>query len=341
VSGKRRPIRPAEVAVDEHARQMFIGGLGGSLESPRPIDPDYFPSANFLGSDVAILFKTDEFTLTSSTQYITLTFIPMNYSEHVYLHNSSAGGTYKEEVVQGWTREQNTKNILITSALGAQAGDVVVVSYAYKANQPYPEPVDPFFSAYVETSSPNQGSSLTVDMSGTGIEAGDTLLLFTNPDGPPTFNINVEELYNTGDEEGYIHWCVADGNEALITASWEVFSMWHCFMVVALRGAYPLPFATQPECFAAVSGDEYQIDTSAVANGDWFMSFNFTFISGFVSGAGSIKGDDMVDRAFTSQAYASIDTELSHATSDAPYQYASGNGSIGSMCQGVIPLQLI
>lgn len=137
MAGRRRPTRPPEVSVDEHARQTFIGGLGGALESPRPISPDYFPETNFLGGgSAAILFKTDEFTLTSASQTITLTYIPMDHSEHVYLHHTGVGGVYKEEVVQGWTRAEGTKTISITAPLGAQAGDVVVVSYAYYANQP-------------------------------------------------------------------------------------------------------------------------------------------------------------------------------------------------------------
>jgi len=177
LSGKRRPVRPPEVAVDEHARQMFIGGLGGSLESPRPINPDHFPEANFLGNgSAAILFKTDEFTLTSAAQTITLTYIPMLHSEHVYLHNSAVGGVYKEEVTQGWTRAEGTKTISITAPLGAQTGDVVVVSYAYYANQPIPTiPCSEALPAEILARSPlaywrldEASGSVLVDSSGNG-----------------------------------------------------------------------------------------------------------------------------------------------------------------------------
>jgi hypothetical protein len=119
---------------------MVPGTLGGRVSSAAPIVDDDV-AATIGGeagvSDLAtgVVFAYDKETLAADgAQTYTLTYLPVENSEHVYLR-----GVEQEEGVD-WTRDGETISLL--SAMDPRTGDVFEVRYAYRFGAPV-TPIEP------------------------------------------------------------------------------------------------------------------------------------------------------------------------------------------------------
>lgn len=121
-------------------QSMSPGALTGRLASAQPVNKlPGAPDALFGfdggsgGASAAVLSPYwDEFTLASNgAQDVTLSFVPVEMSEHVYLRGVEQGvsGTF-------WTRDSLT--LSLTSAADARTGDTLTVKYLMREEQSDP-----------------------------------------------------------------------------------------------------------------------------------------------------------------------------------------------------------
>lgn len=111
--------------VERELRTMTRGGFKGALNAqpvPRRRDPMRVAQVGSVGGGES-LFRRDRFVLAAATGTHTLTHVPLADSEHVYLN-----GVQQDEGTD-WTRAGQTLSVL--AAMGAVAGDVLDVRYAY------------------------------------------------------------------------------------------------------------------------------------------------------------------------------------------------------------------
>lgn len=145
-SRKPRPERPFEIKMAEHAREGFLGGVGGALASPSPVPSPLMKKRTLQATaPPAMLFYQDSFPVGGSSYK--LTFIPIKFSEHAYLKKPSGEHVYQKQG-ETWDRADDSKNVTVTGTMAAMVGDVLVFEYAYYANQPVETAEDVWFHAY-------------------------------------------------------------------------------------------------------------------------------------------------------------------------------------------------
>jgi hypothetical protein len=131
--GRRYPRRSQQEAQSSHARSVFAGGLDGASSTPYPVGLKQDQSGA-KGKCAEVLFFNEEFSANGDAQSVTLIFLPLPYSEHVYLWRGGQG-TYQSQDIT-WTRDTGSRTINVLSSMKAQAGDSIVVEYAYYAQIP-------------------------------------------------------------------------------------------------------------------------------------------------------------------------------------------------------------
>jgi len=139
MTGRRRPTRPDVVSSATNLRNAFGGAVGGALATPSPINGRVDKSTVGLSSEPAIGYKHDVFPVTAAgAKSCTLTFIPIDEIEHVYLLHDVGDGIHQRHDLR-WTRATDSKVVVVNASADLQPGDTVVVEYAYYMNQPYTE----------------------------------------------------------------------------------------------------------------------------------------------------------------------------------------------------------
>lgn len=135
----RKPPRERD---SEYARQqirrqiksMSPGALGGRLASVRPTlhtgsptEPAMYGGSSEAASS-AVEFAHDAFTLASATPTVTLTYLPLDDSAHVYLNGL--------EQLEGTDYTLDQQSLEVLAAMDAEAGDLLDVRYAYQVDVP-------------------------------------------------------------------------------------------------------------------------------------------------------------------------------------------------------------
>lgn len=157
MAGRRRPSRPTEIALAEHAREGFLGGVGGTLDTPRPV-AKCDAAADSVIRGKTVLFYTEEWEITAETPgnwFFTLTYYPLVPSEHVYIHTAADGtdGRYLDTTPgYGLIMVYGSSAQIVYDPVGywsgyptvnevnPRVGDFIVVSYAYDPARPYVQP---------------------------------------------------------------------------------------------------------------------------------------------------------------------------------------------------------
>jgi hypothetical protein len=126
--GRRYSPRSEQEKKFTHVQSVFPGGLNGASMSPYPVGRKS-PQDASSGGCPQTLFFNEEFAVSGGAQTVSLTFLPLPQSEHVYLCRGLYG-TYQREKI-AWTREGGSRTVNVLTAMGAQAGDTIVVEYAH------------------------------------------------------------------------------------------------------------------------------------------------------------------------------------------------------------------
>lgn len=129
---RRRPARVWAERLAGSLESMVPGTVGGRVSNAGRVPAaSSAVSRGVAGSGVPasdVAFQLDTFTAAGGAEDLTLTFLPMAESEHVYLN-----GVFQDEGTV-WTRDGVTLSLL--SGMGAVAGDLVEVRYAYDIGAP-------------------------------------------------------------------------------------------------------------------------------------------------------------------------------------------------------------
>lgn len=127
--GRRYPRRSQGESQSSHVRSAFPGGLDGASLIPAPVGGEGWQSGA-RGGCPEVLFYNDEFPAAGGAQTVVLTYLPISYSEHVYLCRGGGGGLYQREELT-WVRDAGSRTITVLVGMDARPGDVIVVEYAY------------------------------------------------------------------------------------------------------------------------------------------------------------------------------------------------------------------
>lgn len=135
MSSRRPPSqRNAEYAVQRHGRQlqsMSPGTAGGRLASAAPIrvtsDALATVAPGLDGNDSAVLFAYDTFALTGAAPTLTLSYVPVAGSLHVYLNGL--------EQLEGTDYSLNGLTLTVLAAMNTGTGDTLDARYAFTSGQ--------------------------------------------------------------------------------------------------------------------------------------------------------------------------------------------------------------
>lgn len=147
---RRVPRRPPEVAAVEHMRESFAGATRGRSSVPLPVSRDSKLLARMRNGSAnplnVVRAYQDEFVLSGGEETVELTYLPLTYSEHVYLN-----GVYQREGADyDWTRQSGTRTVTVKAAMDARDDDVLIVEYLYYVGAPViPGDSTPVAAAYV------------------------------------------------------------------------------------------------------------------------------------------------------------------------------------------------
>jgi hypothetical protein len=149
--GRRYPRRIQQETQSSHVRSVFRGGMDGASHIPYPVG--YRQDQNSSKSNcLETLFFNDEFAAAGGSQSVTLTWLPIPYSEHVYLWREGQG-IYQSEGI-AWARDGGSRTVRVQGAMNARAGDYIVVEYAYYAQAMEVSRCGPSYPRLVVPSSP-------------------------------------------------------------------------------------------------------------------------------------------------------------------------------------------
>ena len=126
--GRRHPRRSQDETQSSHVRSVFRGGMDGATSIPYPVGwrKDQNDSKN---TCLQTSFFDESFAASGGVQTITLNWLPIPYSEHVYLWRSGQG-IYQSEGI-AWARDAGSRTIRTLPGMNSQLGDTIVVEYAY------------------------------------------------------------------------------------------------------------------------------------------------------------------------------------------------------------------
>ena len=135
---RRVPRRTPETAQAEHAREAFGGAAKGRSALPLPTAWDTKLQARLRAggpnplTSGAVRAYQNEYVLSGGAETVTLTYLPLEYSEHVYLN-----GVYQREGPEyDWTRDSGSRTVNVLTPMDARAGDILTVEYLYYAGVP-------------------------------------------------------------------------------------------------------------------------------------------------------------------------------------------------------------
>lgn len=129
------PQQPPEASAATHTYKAFPGALDGASAVPSPVAPEDV-AARTGNVQPKVYFHRDRFVAAGGSYSVPLTYLPIAYSEHVYLHlaGTRSQGMYQREG-KAWKRESGKTALQVLSAMNARSGDVIEVLYAYYSQQ--------------------------------------------------------------------------------------------------------------------------------------------------------------------------------------------------------------
>lgn len=117
-------------------RIIFSGDVGGKIRTfpvgTGAITDDQEIADSGGGPDIYFYNQTHTVT-TTGDQTVTLKYVPLAYSEHVYWCPNGGGGIYLEE---GEDWQKTTTSSLVVNGSYLSVGDQIVVEYAYEDTEP-------------------------------------------------------------------------------------------------------------------------------------------------------------------------------------------------------------
>lgn len=233
MTGRRRPTRPDVVSSATNLRNAFGGALGGALASPSPLTGRMDKSTTGLAGSIAIGYQHDVFPVTAAgAKTCTLTFVPINESEHVYvLADGAVGNGIHQRQGLRWTRADNSKNVAVNASADLQPGDTVIVEYAYYMNQPAPcDQFTTFPADYTDTFTTVNGHP---------------------PRQPDEYDSEYAHTYQLDDQRVLVLW-----SETQDISDNYSQGTWHLFARVANAGD-PVALGPEFEVFSLTDSDIY------------------------------------------------------------------------------------